>query len=161
MRRHAIKYTPRSLWHSSGLSHCCGPCSCCDHPCLLWLTARSHHSDNQKEDEVTGTSTCVCVRVRMPKNEHSRLCFRLSSCVRIFKHTRSRAGGSLGVSVGKLHRKTPEKVTDVWFCSGNSPWAWERGRERTSAVLLRAMSRALIASMEMNTAVWTEYVSAN
>lgn len=35
---------------------------------------------------------------------------------------------------------------------------------RTPAELLRAMSRALIASMEMNTTsmtVWTEYVSAN
>lgn len=37
-------------------------------------------------------------------------------------------------------------------------------RARTPAELLRAMSRALIASMEMNTTsttVWTEYVSAN
>lgn len=95
MRRHAIKYTPRSLWHFGSLCHCCGPCSCCDRPFLLWLTARSHQSDNQKEDEVTGTSTCMCECVRMPKNErHSRLCF-VSPRMSVFSNTHRHARADL------------------------------------------------------------------
>ncbi len=34
-------------------------------PMFSWWTALRHHSDNQKEDEVTGTSTCEHARLRM------------------------------------------------------------------------------------------------
>lgn len=54
---------------------------------LSWLTALRHHSDNQKEDEVTGTSTCVHACPGM--NNTVPACLSVSSthtCAQIFFH---------------------------------------------------------------------------
>lgn len=51
-------------------------------PMFSWWTALRHHSDNQKENEVTGTSTCVHAFPRMNNT--------VSACPSVsFTHTRT------------------------------------------------------------------------
>lgn len=121
---------------------------------LLWspmpsLIDSSEPSEWQSKRRWSDRNIHVRVWARAHAQEWTTLICFVSPLVSVFSNTHRHARADLWAF---RQANCTEKLLERWRMR-DFIQAWERGRERTSAVLLRAMSRALIASMEMNTAL--------